>query len=129
MEGTHKDPNAKSQAELFVSANNQEIAGQYSLAVLSYEQALASGTDLVPPKIIGERLAAIKADHLQEFQQGLDLYLTPPTPRYPAGYPYPPGYPYPQGYRPGMPMERPTPPPIPVLPVPAATPASTPMKK
>ena len=129
LEGTRKDPNANSQAELFVTANNQEVAGQYSLAVLSYEKALASGTDLVPPKIIGDRLAAIKADHPQEFQQGLDLYLTPPAARYPAGNMYPPGFPYPPGYRPGMPMERPIPQPAPVLPVPAAAPSTTPVKK
>ena len=123
QEGSHRDPNAKSQAELFVTANNQEVAGQYPLAVLSYERALASGTDLVPPNIIGERLTAIQADHPKEFQLGLDLYLSPPMQRYPVGYPYPPGY------RPGMPMEQPTPPTAPVLPVPAAAPSATPAKK
>lgn len=123
QEGSRKDPNTKSQSELFVSANNQEVAGQYALAVLSYERALASGTDLVPPKIIGERLDAIKKDHPKEFQQGFDLYLSPPMQRYPSGYPYPPGY------RPGMPMEQPTPPAAPVLPVPASAPSATPAKK
>ena len=83
-----------SQAQLFVTAQNQDTAGQYMFAVCSYEKALASGTDLVPPKIIGDRLAAIKSQHPDEFQRGLDLFLAPPYVRY-NGYPpsWPPGSP------------------------------------
>jgi hypothetical protein len=119
-EGTNPNPNEKSQAELFVAAHNQEVAGQYALAVDSYEKALACGTEIVPPKIIGERLAAIKAAHPQEFQQGFDLYLSPPATRYPPGY-------YPPGLRPGMP-QRPEPVPRAALSVPAVSPAPSPSK-
>ncbi|MGI8604683.1 MAG: hypothetical protein ACR2OZ_17060 [Verrucomicrobiales bacterium] len=67
----------------FVSGQNQEIAGQHMLAVISYQNALKSGSDLVPSKLIGDRLAAIKAEHPKEFEQGMEMVLNPPAPRYP----------------------------------------------
>ena len=122
-EGTAPSPEEKSQAALFMTAHNQEAAKQFALAVASYEKALACGTNLVPPKAIGERLEAIKAEHPQEFQQGYDLFLMPPVPRYgPSGYP--PGFPNPgMGWQPGMQgrMQGQQPPPqTPVISVPAA---------
>lgn len=73
----------------FVSAQNQETAGQYALAVVSYQNALKGGSDTVPAKVIGERLASIKADHPKEFDEGMDLFLHPPvqSPNYPSGFP------------------------------------------
>jgi hypothetical protein len=66
-----------SQASLFITAQNQETAGQFVLAVDSYEKALALPFRVVPPKVIGERLAAIKAQHPHEFDQGMDFYRSP----------------------------------------------------
>ena len=106
-----------SQASQFITANRLEAARQYSLAVASYERALASGTELVPAKVIGDRLDAIKAEHPQEFQQGMDLYLSPPRPDYPF---YPPG----MTRRPGVPpygRSPNSPPETPALSIPAAT--------
>jgi hypothetical protein len=69
-----------SQASLFVTAQNQEAAGQFALAVDSYEKALALPFRIVPPKVIGERLAEIKAKHPQEFDHGMEFYRSPVTP-------------------------------------------------
>lgn len=91
-DGTAYNGSDNSQAGLFVTACNQEAAGQFSLAVGSFERALASPSDIVPPKVIGGHLAAIKADHPQDFQQGIDSYLSPPLSRFGPGS-YPPGYP------------------------------------
>jgi hypothetical protein len=106
-----------SQAALYVTAHNQEVAGQYDLAVTSYQRALASGTDLIPPKIIGDRLARIKAEHPKEFAAGLEAFLTPRLPAIPpefANY-------FPS--RPPGPPRRPDPPQHPVMQVPAASPS------
>ncbi len=81
-DGKPGDSDASTQAADFVMARNQEAAGQYAFAVASYERALACGTDLVPPKAIGERLAAIKAEHPDDFKQGVDLYFIARPPRF-----------------------------------------------
>ena len=113
-----------SQASQFISANRLDAARQFALAVAGYEHALASGTDLIPAKVIGDRLDAIKAEHPQEFQQGFELYLSPPVR---PDYPY---YSPAMMRRPGMmpPFGRPpsSQPETPTLAVPAAsvTPAS-----
>lgn len=69
------------QAAVFIAAHNQEEARQYALAVASYQKALAMGTDLVPPKVIGERLAAILKEHPAEYQEGMQQFLAPPSQR------------------------------------------------
>lgn len=117
------------QASQFVIADRQDSARQYALAVASYEHALATGANVIPAKVIGDRLDAIKTTHPQEFQQGLDLYLTPPAPRDPFGAygPYGPG---------GMAARRGRPPygqpestPVPSLAIPAASPTASPSPK
>ena len=80
--------NDSEAADLYQIAHNQDIAGQYAHAVNFYEQALAVGSDLVPPKVIGDRLAAIKSEHPDDFKNGLDTYLSPPWLHYPG---LPPG--------------------------------------
>ena len=76
----------------------REIAGQFSLAVQSYETALKSDDPAIPAKIIGDKLAAIQRDHPKEFADGMQLIVNPPAPRYvPSrlpGMPYQP-FPYP----------------------------------
>ncbi len=71
------------------AAQNQEAAGQWTLAVVSYENALKTGSDAVPAKNVGDRLAAIQAAHPKEFEQGMELFLNPPQPMAyrMAGYP------------------------------------------
>lgn len=66
------------QAAYFVNAGRQEAVHRYVEAVKEYEFALACPVTLVPPTLIGRRLASIKAAHPQEYQLGLDSYLTPP---------------------------------------------------
>ena len=115
-DGKAPDWKENSEAALYVTAHNQELAGQYALAVTSYERALASGNSLIPPKVIGERLAKIKAEHPQEFEEGVTTFLTPRMPVMPPGFPY-------QNYgpqRPPGPPERPRPTPLPAIVVPAA---------
>jgi hypothetical protein len=78
--GNLADP---SGANAFSAAQNQEAAGQYLLAVASYQSALKSGSDDISPKLIGERLNAIKAAHPEEYEKGMERFLTPPSPRPP----------------------------------------------
>jgi len=73
---------------------SQETAGQYMLAVRSYQTALSNPSESVPSKLVGSRLDAIKKDHPQEYQAGMDLVLSPPAPRYPPAY-MNPGFPTP----------------------------------
>lgn len=80
--------NDSQAAQLYQIAHNQDVAAQYAQAVNSYERALALGSDIVPPKLIGDRLAAIKSEHPDEFKTGLDTYLTPARMAYPG---LPPG--------------------------------------
>lgn len=104
--GTRETPT--SQTGTFIAAHNQEEAGQYALAVASYQKALAMGTDIVPPKVIGERLAALKKEHPAEYQEGMKLFIAPPVSR--VFDPYPPPF--------GPPRIPPRPP---RFPVPAAS--------
>jgi hypothetical protein len=68
------------------AAKSQEQAGEFAPAVSSYETALSSGSSLVPAQVIGERLAAIKKAHPDDYSKGMDMFLsgrsTPPQPRY-----------------------------------------------
>jgi hypothetical protein len=70
----------------YVSGQKQEQAGQYELAVVSFQQALKSGSDLVPAKAIGAHLDAIKAGHPDEYNQGVERFLEPSPSRYPGDY-------------------------------------------
>lgn len=123
-EGKTEVPKERTQAELFINGYNQERAGQFALAVTSYQKALSSGTEIVPPKAIGERLARIKTEYPTEFEEGLQAFLNPhfPTP--------PPGWVFPNNVTPGKsPSPSPSPGPrkaVPPLIVP--NPKATPMK-
>lgn len=62
---------------------SQLAAGQYALAVFSFQSALAAGSDLIPAVSTGEKLAKIQRDQPEEFEQGMMEFLTPrPTPEY-----------------------------------------------
>ncbi len=71
--------------ESIIAAAHQEAAGQFTLAVQSYETALRSDDPAIPAKIIGDKLAAIQRDHPKEFAEGMQLTVTPPAPRYYPG--------------------------------------------
>ncbi len=64
----------------FLAGLSQDAGGQYEPAVISYENALRNADDFLPVRIVGERLAAIKAAHPDDFQQGLTAFLAPPSP-------------------------------------------------
>ncbi len=128
-DGSNRGGLDSSQAGQYIIGRNQESAGQYALAVANYEKALASASELIPAKAIGERLAAIKAEHPSEFQEGFNNYLAPPVPAYPANYPgaFPRGSAF-SGRRPGYgeaPPPSPTPPSL-AIPAAPATPAAPP---
>jgi len=55
----------------YVAGQNQEKAGQFMLAVISYESALRAGSDAIPAKQIGDRLAALQREHPQDYEAGL----------------------------------------------------------
>jgi hypothetical protein len=109
--------NPASGLESFLTADNQDKAGQYIPAVMSYEAALKSLDSYTPVKLIGERLAAIQRDHPNEYKTAFDQLLNPPQPRMPyGGY----GFPVPNFQRmpnPGVPA----PTPGTVLSIPGAT--------
>jgi len=76
--------------EQFLAGLSQDAAGQYEPAVLSYENALKEPDGFLPVQIVGERLAAIKATHPDDFEKGLTAFMTPAaTSPYP-GYGPPP---------------------------------------
>jgi hypothetical protein len=77
---SNRGVNNDSQASLFVAGQNQEEAGQIELAVVSYLKALAIPLQIVPPKVIGERLTALKTKIPERYTEGMSLYLTPPNP-------------------------------------------------
>ena len=68
-------PEATGALQAIMAAQNQQEAGQYIPAVVSYENALKNGSDVVPAKVIGARLDAIKAAHPAEYDQGMQISL------------------------------------------------------
>jgi len=67
-----------------ITGSNQNGAGQYALAVESFLTALKSGSLYVPAKFIGGQLDAIKRDHPDEYDAGVEAYLAPPSPNFPG---------------------------------------------
>lgn len=61
----------------YAAGLNQHEAGEYLLAVVSLQQALKTGSDLVPVKKAGELLETIRKDHPAEFGQGMIEFLAP----------------------------------------------------
>jgi hypothetical protein len=82
--GPTQSSNTGDQARFFAAANNKEAVGDFPAAVSYYESCLTIGTDLIPPKVIGDRLTAIKLAHPEEFQKGLQLYQSPKRPAFHA---------------------------------------------
>jgi hypothetical protein len=62
----------RQQAAFFVRAFRQEQAGQFAQAVGSYQAALATGAEVIPAKVIGDRLGVIKAKHPNDYAKGSD---------------------------------------------------------
>jgi hypothetical protein len=71
--------------ESIIAGVHQETAGQYALAVQSYETALKNDDPAIPAKIIGDKLTAIQRDHPKEYADGMQLTVSPPAPRYYQG--------------------------------------------
>lgn len=61
----------------FFSGELMRAARQYQLAVVSYQQALKSGSDLVPVEKITERLAIIRSEHPEDYQFGVERFINP----------------------------------------------------
>ncbi len=70
---TGTSPHDTTGFEFMLAGLNQETAGQYAAAVLSYEQALKFPDTYLPAKFIGGRLNNIEKDHLDEYTKGLQL--------------------------------------------------------
>jgi hypothetical protein len=88
------DPATASGTMQFLGGLSQDNGGQYEAAVVSYENALKNPDGILPSKIVGERLAAIKESHPEEFQKGLTTFLAPPPASPFPGMPgwQPPGF-------------------------------------
>lgn len=66
--------------EQMIAGLNQNQAGQYALAVQSFQKALESGSLDIPAKFIGAQLDAIKREHATEYNAGMEAFLSPPQP-------------------------------------------------
>lgn len=66
-----------------ITGINQNEAGQYSLAVQSFQDALKAGSLDIPAKFVGEQLATIKRDHPDEYNSGMEAFLAPAMPQQP----------------------------------------------
>lgn len=60
--------------QFFIVGLNDETAMQYASAVFSYECALKTPDDLLPAKIIGDRLESIRTAHPKEFAEGFQKF-------------------------------------------------------
>jgi hypothetical protein len=85
LDGVLLSSAAASVSQSLLAGLNQEEAGQWAAAVVSYETALKYGADVVPARHIGERLEKMKAAHPREFEQGFQRFMTglqpvPPNP-------------------------------------------------
>lgn len=67
-------------SQFLLAGLNQEEAGQWAAAVVTYETALKHGADVVPTKSVGERLERIKAAHPKEFEEGFRRFMAGPQP-------------------------------------------------
>ena len=65
-----------------IIGKNQEDAGEYSTAVLSYESALRNPGDSTPVKFIREHLDGIKSQHHNEYEDGLKRLGKGETPNF-----------------------------------------------
>ncbi len=71
-----KDQDALSE---YAAGQNQLAARQYLLAVVSFQKALKSGSDLIPAGKTGELLDSIKKEHPEDYEAGMIEFLTPRT--------------------------------------------------
>ena len=69
-----------------LAAQNQEAAGQFAPAVISYETALKTCGELAPAQEIGARLDAIKKAHPEDFEKGMQLFLSNEPAAQPQSY-------------------------------------------
>ena len=83
VNATYQTPEYSKSLDTLLAAQNQEEAGQFAPAVISYQRALRMGGDLTPAKPIGARLKAIKAAHPAEYEMGLKVFLAAPDPQPP----------------------------------------------
>lgn len=72
--------------QALLAAQNQEVAGQFVPAVISYQITLRAGGELVPAKAIGARLEALKAAHPEDYEKGMQLFLSNQVPAQPQNY-------------------------------------------
>ncbi len=63
----------------YTAGQNQMAASQYLLAVLSFQKALKSGSDLIPAAKTGAILELIHKEHPEEYKDGMMEFLTPRT--------------------------------------------------
>ena len=70
-----EEANEKEFAVTLNAALNQDQAGQYLLALISYQTALKNGGALAPAKEIGARIEAIKAAHPEDYQTAMKILL------------------------------------------------------
>jgi hypothetical protein len=61
----------------YISGENQYAAGQYALAVLSYQNALRDGGRMVPLEVIAARLKDIQTNHAKEYNEALERFRNP----------------------------------------------------
>lgn len=78
MLASRNNPYQRMEPDAFgalIAARNQEAAGQYMFAVISYQAALGGNSAAIPAKLIGEHLAALQSEHPKEYEAGVERYL------------------------------------------------------
>lgn len=80
VNATYQTPEYSKGLDALLAAQNQDEAGQFAPAVVSYQRALRIGGDLTPAKPIGVRLKAIQAAYPAEYEMGLKIFLAAPDP-------------------------------------------------
>jgi hypothetical protein len=67
----------------YAAGQQQLAASQYTLAVISLQESLKSGSSLIPAAKVGEMLESIRKDHPESYANGVAEFLTPtPAPRF-----------------------------------------------
>lgn len=77
LRGEPTDGQERQSLRAYQAGKNQEAAGQYALAVISYQEALKHGGTVVSAEEIGERLRAIQASHPEAYAEGREEFLHP----------------------------------------------------
>jgi hypothetical protein len=74
--GVYATNTISSSVESLLAGLNQEEAGQFAMAVMSYQTALKASDTTTTAKLIGDKLEAIRKDHPNEYEEGKQIFIS-----------------------------------------------------